>query len=293
MLTDDQIRTLAGGTAVDVNGDKIGKIGQIYVDDQTGQPAWVSVNTGLFGTSESLAPLQSAVAEDDTLRLGYSKDQVKDAPNVDADQHLDESDEQRLYQHYGLDYGAGYESTGYETTGVDTTTGTGTDTDTDIGTGTSTGAGTGVGTDRDATYDREAGTVGHDTSGPTTDDAMTRSEERLHVGTERREAGRVRLRKHVVTDTETVNVPVSREEVRIEREPITEGNVDRAMDGPAISDEEHEVVLTEERPVVEKETVPVERVRLGKEKVTEEQTVSEQVRKEEIDTDGTEGSGRL
>ena len=132
----------------------------------------------------------------------------------------------------------------------------------------------------------EAGTVGHDTSGPTTDNAMTRSEEQLHVGTETRESGRARLRKYVVTEQETVTVPVQREEVRIEREPITDANRGEALDGPAISEEEHEVVLHEERPVVEKEAVPVERVRLDKETVTEQQQVTEEVRKEQIDTDG-------
>ena len=128
--------------------------------------------------------------------------------------------------------------------------------------------------------------MGHDTSGPTTDNAMTRSEEQLHVGTETRESGRARLRKYVVTEQETVTVPVQREEVRIEREPITDANRGEALDGPAISEEEHEVVLHEERPVVEKEAVPVERVRLDTETVTEQQQVTEEVRKEQIDTDG-------
>ncbi|HEX8487405.1 MAG TPA: YsnF/AvaK domain-containing protein [Propionibacteriaceae bacterium] len=129
------------------------------------------------------------------------------------------------------------------------------------------------------------GTVGHDTSGPTTDDAMTLSEERLNVGVQRREAGRARLRKYVVTENVTQTVPVSREEVRIEREPITDANIGNATSGPAISEEEHEVILHEERPVVEKEAVPVERVRLDTETVTEQRQVSEQVRKEQIDTD--------
>ena len=114
---------------------------------------------------------------------------------------------------------------------------------------------------------------------------MTRSEERLQVGTQSREAGRARLRKYVVTENVTQTVPVSHEEVRIEREPITDANVGDATSGPAISEEEHEVVLHEERPVVAKETVPVERVRLDKETVTEQETVSEDVRKEQIDTD--------
>jgi hypothetical protein len=73
-----------------------------------------------------------------------------------------------------------------------------------------------------------------------------------------------------VTETETRTVPVSHEEVRVEREPITDGNIGSALDGPAISEEEHEVVLTAEQPVVQKEAVPVERVRLDTETVTEQ-----------------------
>ena len=133
---------------------------------------------------------------------------------------------------------------------------------------------------------------GYDTSGPTTDDAMTRSEERLRVGTDRVEAGRARLRKYVVTDQQTVTVPVTHEEVRVEREPITDANRGDALDGPVLSEEEHEVVLTEERPVVEKETVPVERVRLSKDAVTEDREVTEDVRHEEIATDGDDATGR-
>jgi len=127
---------------------------------------------------------------------------------------------------------------------------------------------------------------GHDTFGPTTDQAMTRSEEQLKVGAEQVETGRARLRKHVVTEQQTVTVPVSREEVRVEREPITDANRDQAVAGPDISEEEHELVLTEERPVVRKETVPVERVKLAKESVTKDHQVSEQVRKEQIETEG-------
>ncbi|MGI3782099.1 MAG: YsnF/AvaK domain-containing protein, partial [Janthinobacterium lividum] len=103
--------------------------------------------------------------------------------------------------------------------------------------------------------------------------------------TQSREAGRARLRKYVVTEHVTQTVPVSHEEVRVSREPITDANIGDATSGPAISEEEHEVVLHEERPVVSKETVPVERVRLDKETVTEQATVSEDVRKEQIDTD--------
>jgi uncharacterized protein (TIGR02271 family) len=116
---------------------------------------------------------------------------------------------------------------------------------------------------------------------------MTRSEEELRVGTEQREAGRVRLRKHVVTEQQQMTVPVSREEVRVEREPITEESRGAALDGPAISEDEHEVTLHEERPVVEKEARPVERVRLDTETVTDQETVGGEVRKEEIEVDDT------
>ncbi len=134
--------------------------------------------------------------------------------------------------------------------------------------------------------------MGHDTSGPNTDDAMTRSEERLHVGTENVATGRARLRKYVVTENVTQTVPVSHEEVRLEREPITDANRDAALSGADITEEEHEVTLHAERPVTQKETVPVERVRLGTETVTEQTEVSEQVRKEQIEEPVVDGETR-
>jgi uncharacterized protein (TIGR02271 family) len=127
---------------------------------------------------------------------------------------------------------------------------------------------------------------GRDVSGPTTDDAMTRSEEELRVGTTQRERGRARLRKHVVTEEVHQTVPAHREEVRVEREPITDANIDDALDGPAISEEEHEVTLHQEEVVTEKRAVPKERVRMHKETVTDEQEVSEELRKKQIETEG-------
>ena len=120
---------------------------------------------------------------------------------------------------------------------------------------------------------------------------MTRSEERLRVGTQQAETGKARLRKFITTQTETRTVPVSHEEVRVEREPITDANRGQATSGGDLTEEEHEVTLTAEQPVVSKETVPVERVRLGTETVTEQQTVTEDVRKEQIEAD-TDGDAR-
>jgi uncharacterized protein (TIGR02271 family) len=124
---------------------------------------------------------------------------------------------------------------------------------------------------------------------------MTRSEERLEVGTTSHEAGRARLRKYVTSETETATVPVTKERAVIETEPITGGNIDNATDGPAISEEEHEVVLHEEQAVASKTAEPVERVRLGKETVTEQETVPEEVRKEHIEAEGdvTDRRGNL
>jgi uncharacterized protein (TIGR02271 family) len=121
---------------------------------------------------------------------------------------------------------------------------------------------------------------------------MTCSEEELRVGTEARERGRVRLRKYVTTEQVTQTVPVQREEVRLEDEPITDANVDAATSGPKVTDSGHEVVLHGEQPVVEKRVVPRERVRLDKEVVTDQEQVAGEVRKEQIDVDDHSGRDR-
>ncbi|GAB4079905.1 PRC and DUF2382 domain-containing protein [Modestobacter muralis] len=270
MITQQDINTIIGGNAVDSDGDKLGKVGQVYLDDQTGSPEWATISMGLFGSQEHFVPLTDASVSGGTLAVPYQKAKIKDAPRVDADQgHLSPEEEAELYRYYGVGTG----TAGYDT---DTTRTTGTETAGYAAAGTA-----GVDTDTN-----RHGTVGHDTSGPTTDNAMTRSEEQLRVGTQTVEAGRARLRKYVVTENVTTTVPVSHEEVRIEREPITDANIGNALDGPAISEEEHEVVLHAERPVVAKEAVPVERVRLDVDTVTEQQTVTDTVRKEQIEVDG-------
>jgi uncharacterized protein (TIGR02271 family) len=246
----DTVRTWQGRTMVDRDGNRIGTIDAIYLDDQTSQPEWALVNTGLFGTKSSFVPLAQATQTGDDVRVPYDKQLVKDAPRVDPDQHLSEAEERQLWRHYGLDY--------------------------------------------DRTTRRRAtgrGAVGRDTSGLTTDDAMTRSEEELRVGTAQRERGRVRLRKYVTTEHVQQTVPVRREKARLEREPITDANIDAATSGPDISEEEHEVILREEEPVVEKRVVPRERVRLDKDTVTGEERVAEQVRKEQIEVHDDDGTG--
>ena len=158
MPDSETVRTWQGRTLLDRDGSRIGTIDAIYLDDRTGQPEWALVNTGLFGTKTSFVPLAQAFQSDNDVLVPYNKQLVKDAPRVDVDQRLSEAEEQQLWRHYGLDYDA---------------------TDPSVATG------------RNAT---SRGTVGRDVSSPTTDDAMTRSEEELRVGTAQRERGRVRLR---------------------------------------------------------------------------------------------------
>src|ERR671912_716338 len=191
-----------GRELVDADGDKVGTVEEMFRDEDTDQPEWAAVRTGLFGTKLSFVPIQNAEPTGESVRVPFSKSQIKDAPKIDdADGQLSQQQEAELYQHYGMSYGE-------------------------------------------------------------------------------------RLRKYVVTEEVQQTVPVRREEVRVEREPITDANVDDALDGPAISEEEHEVVLHEEQPVVEKKAVPKERVRMDKQSVTDEAQVSEEVRKERIEADG-------
>jgi uncharacterized protein (TIGR02271 family) len=244
----DELLQQRGQDLYDSHGDKIGAVEEIYLDQQSGEPEWALVHTGLFGTKSTFVPLRGASRNSGTLTVPYEKARVKDAPKIDPDGQLSHAEEDELYRYYELDTAGGRDER--RTDDVDA-----------------------------------AGTVGHDVSGPTTDNAMTRSEEELRVGTTEREAGRVRLRKYVVEDQVTETVPVRREEIRVEREPITDANAGDALEGPEISSEEHEVVLHEEDVVVDKRAVPKERIRLEKDAVTEEETVSETLRKEQIDVD--------
>lgn len=242
MITREQIPTVLDHPVYDTDGNKIGEAKHVFVDDATRQPEWVSVKTGLFGTSESFVPISDASLVEDHLEVPYTRDTVKDAPNVDVDAggHLSEQEEHRLYEHYGIDWDAAWQQAAQPDTS------------------------------------REARVA---------DDAMTRSEEQMHVGAERYEAGRARLHKYVVTEEVQQTVPVRHEEVRVEREPITDANRDAATAGPDISEAEHEVTLHAERPVTQVEAEPVERVRLTTDEQTEEETVTGKVRKERIEAD--------
>ena len=255
---------LIGTEVLDTNGDKIGKVGNVYVaDDKTHQPQWITVRTGLFGHKESFVPLAGAQMSGDGLHVATTKDMVKSAPQMNDDGRLSEAEGGELYRYYGMDGGGG-RMTGRPGQGVPGQ----------------------PGPERSGDRRRQPNGMNSAAGNENTADgqAMVRSEEQLKVGMQDRETGRVRLHKHVVTEEQQVTVPVQHEELRVEREPIREG--DPAARGAKISDEQdQEIVLHEQRPVVDTETVAVEKVRLGKETVTEEQTVKGKVRKERIDVD--------
>jgi uncharacterized protein (TIGR02271 family) len=242
----DTVRSWEGRTMVDRDGDRIGRIDAIYLDDHTGEPEWALVNTGVFGGRSNFVPLERATSAGEDVQVPYDKQLVKDAPGVEPDGHLSPAEEQELWRHYGIEDDAGAD-----------------------------------------TADRA-----DDTGQPPTDQAMTRSEEEVRVGTETRERGRVRLRKYITTEQVTRTVPVQREEVRLEREPIADSDAGAATAGPDLSEAEHEVVLREEEPVVEKRVVPKERIRLDTDTVTDEREIAEEVRKEQLDVDRDADPGR-
>jgi uncharacterized protein (TIGR02271 family) len=243
MITKEAIPDVLGHTAYDGSHSKIGKVGNVYIDEHTGQPEWMTVHTGMFGRRETFVPLEPAQVRDNEVLVPFNKEQIKNAPTVDVDAsgHLSDEEEALMYDYYGMPH---------PTT--------------------------------------PPGTAPEPGRGRATDEAMTRSEERLHVGKEMREAGRAHLRKYVVTEDQQQTVPVHKEKVRLEHEPITEANRGKAMAGPDISEADYDVVRNEEQPVVSKDTVPVERVRLAKDETTEQQTVAGQVRKERIEGEGVQ-----
>jgi uncharacterized protein (TIGR02271 family) len=255
---------------IDPAGDKVGTVFDVYLDNSTGQPEWLAVTTGLFGTKVSFVPVAGATMIDDDVMVAYPKDTVKDAPRAEADGELSADEEAALFTHYDVRSDAADQN------------------------GTGQG-GTEARVGEDRTTGADEADQGHDTSGPNTDDAMTRSEEQLDVTTGTRESGKVRLRKWIETENVHMTVPVRRQKARVVVEPVTDANRDAAYAGGDLTTEEHEVVLSEEVVDVSKSVVAKERVRLETEVETGEVEVDEEVRKERIAMEGDdepEGSGR-
>ncbi|GGK52518.1 hypothetical protein GCM10007073_19490 [Micrococcus flavus] len=248
---------LQNGDVFSTDGEKIGSVGQVYLDDVTNEPTFVTVKTGLFGAKETFVPLQQAQTTTDGITVPFTKDFVKDAPNVDADGSLTPEEEQRIYEYYSLEY-------------------SGAETDRHAAAGTVT-----TGTDRVETERRDVVDTDRRAAVDNDDDSMVLRDEHLQVGTERKASGRVRLRKQSYTTTETVEVPVTREEVVVERESIDPNSAEARVDG----DNEVSVTTYEEVPVVNK-TVEAEKVSLGKRHVQDTETVTEELTHEDVQIDG-------
>lgn len=260
------IRDLFHATAFDSTGEKLGAVKEVFVDDNSGQPTFVEVGHGLFGMSSSIVPLRGHTLSGEDLKLAFSKDRIQDAPDLDVNNALTPADQNRVYEHFGLTGTADTER--YDINANFTGTTAHDERHRDL--------------HRDS--ERDIDRNGHDASEDR--DSLIRSEERLSVDKEHVETGEARLRKYVVHDTETVEVPVTREEVRVERTPIDGNSRKGGLTGAGIGEEEASVTLHEERVTVNKETVPVEEVSLHKDTMRETKQVTEDVAKEKIEVDG-------
>ncbi|MET8779326.1 PRC and DUF2382 domain-containing protein [Nocardia sp. NPDC004654] len=250
--------SVLGSTVYDRDGDKVGRVKRIYVDNASGFPTWIAVSTGLFG-HDSLVPLAGAEHRRDrsALQVRVGKDEVKSAPYLDEDGNISQRSERELFDHYHIDpalsawktYGRPYgeNQMGNQPTAADRAI------------------------DGDGRTGMER-----------TDGELIRSEERLDIGTEREAAGTARVRKYVVEDEQTVAVPTKHDEARLVREPIADPSSARGE----IGDDEREMTLFRDEVTVRKDSVPVERVRLEVDEVDDERTVSDTVRRERVQTEG-------
>lgn len=248
-----RIDELVDRDVVDPGGDKIGKVYDVYLDNESGQPEWLAVTSGLFGTKVSFIPLEGASLAEDEVVVAHRKDLVKDAPKVDADGELTPEETDALYTHYGR--------------------------------GATMSTDEGVDVDQVADH-------GRDPRRPATDDAMIRSEEELDVSTRSRQTGTARLRKWVETENVQMTVPIRREKARLVVEPITDPDRDVGRAGADLGQDEQEIVLSEEVVDVDKRVVAKERVRLETDVETDEVAVNEEVRKERVEMDNDDDTSR-
>jgi uncharacterized protein (TIGR02271 family) len=238
LLSMDDVRAAHGTPLYSSDGEKIGKVEEIFYDEATGRPEWIGIGTGFFGTKRVLVPVQGASVDADGFRVPHTKERVKDSPDIESDE-ISESSERALYEYYGLESSQSRSPTTYA--------------------------------------ERDTARAGDRAHGEAT---VTRTEEELAVGKREFEAGRVRLRKWVETEPVQMDVELKRETARVRREPMS-----GAATGAEIGEEEVEVELRKEEPVVAKRAVAKERVSLEKDVETDTETISEEVRKERVEVE--------
>ena len=239
-MTQVRLDEMRGAPVYDNDGDKIGKVEEIFYDQQTRVPEWIGIGTGFFGTKRVLVPVQGAASHEEGLMVPYSKDHVKDSPDIDEDE-ISQQTEADLAGYYGLGYSKEQSQTGLTDSGK-----------------RATGKATG-----------------------TARQSVTRSEEELEVGKRSVETGKARLRKWVETEPVALDVELQREVARVSRERIDQPVADHEF-----AEEEVEIPLHREKPVVQKQAVAKERVSLEKDVETDREQVSDELKKERVEVEG-------
>jgi uncharacterized protein (TIGR02271 family) len=275
----------AGYTVYDQSGSKIGKIDDLFVDESD-QPEYIGVKMGFLGTSSTLIPWDTISSVDDegrALTVATDKDTAKNGPTFDDDREITPEFESEVYSYYGLQRASTTEESGsYETYQGEETAGA-------VGPGMRMGD-TETGEFRGHASDDEGVSQSQGSDLEDEDELrVQRTEEELAAGTRERQAGQLKIRKRVRTDRESIEVPTRHEEVSVERVPLSEGTATEAQ----IGEDEVSVPVTEEEVVVEKRPVAKEEVRIRKDVVEDTEVVEEDVRREEIEVDDETTRGGL
>ncbi|GAB2501037.1 DUF2382 domain-containing protein [Nocardiopsis aegyptia] len=287
---------LVGHRVLDDQGQNIGKIKQVFLDERTNEPTWVSVHTGLFGMKETLVPLKGSRNVEDDIQVPYDKTTVKDAPNVEGGHNLTD-EEKAVITDYFARHGSVPRQAGGE---ADRMTG--------AGAGAAERSTTREGMPEEGAASRggmpEEGAAGEgsatragmagergDWVGASEDEEirMVRHEEEVDIGVERRESGQARIHKSVESEHFDETVPLHHEEIQVERRPITDPS--QVEDPGGMAESEERFVLHEERPVVSKREVPVEEVRVRKHEVSHDEHVEGERLRERIEMDDGDEPG--
>lgn len=264
-----QADQLFGDDVCTQDGETIGTVDNVWVDDATDETEFIGVKTGwLFGKTHVI-PTADAQFDGTTITVPYSKDQIEGAPSFDTDAEISPEEEQQVYSYYGLD-----RSTSASPTGL-------TSGDSSTGSGFTPPSGSGF----SGTTDTSSNTG---SSGDEADIAL--SQEQLNVGKRQVQAGDVQLRKVVRTEHQEVPVELRREDIEIERVPASEMSTSGTT-GQAFEEQTIDVPLMEEEPVVEKEARVTGGVRVTKDVETQTQTVGGDVRSEDVEIDGENTDG--
>jgi hypothetical protein len=274
---------------VDRDAATVGTIASFYLDQASGLPTWALVRAGWLGDRHSFVPLADAVEAGGEIHLPYLKAQVHQAPEIDPGSELSADDELVLSGHYGLAdrHGAVAEPPRPDPEAP-------AEPEPRAGAAV-TGAAPEPRLPAPSPPEGErspvvegAGSVVH-TPPPEPGEGglvVTRSEEELAVGVRTR-VRRLRLRKYIVTEYVTRTIPVRREKVRLEElssDQVLEGDGGDWGDDPdPAGTTQLELVLHREEPEIRLRPVPVERVRLVRRVVTEQRTVTGQLRKEQVE----------